>query len=179
MKIRKIASRGIEDGSIHAQLLQLHLLGGTGARPRHLPSLCKEALRDVAADEAGAQHEHVPRLLRLRGHQRRRRLGGDSWSHRGWGLWRWGLIGILFSLTVETTNVQVVLSLYSNSQQAFQVQTLATATATNVRINYRYRRLNGTAELHRLHNSCNDLSSNLNLNHEENYGMEGVVSILR
>jgi len=44
------------------------------------PALREEALRDVAANEARAEHKHVPRLRR-RGHRRRRRHGGDSWNH--------------------------------------------------------------------------------------------------
>jgi len=74
------ALSGIEDGSLHAQHLELPLLGGTCARPGDLPALREEALRDVAANEARAEHKHVPRLRR-RGHRRRRRHGGDSWNH--------------------------------------------------------------------------------------------------
>jgi hypothetical protein len=40
-----LASGGIEDGSIHAQLLQLHLLRGTGARPRHPPASVQTRIR--------------------------------------------------------------------------------------------------------------------------------------
>jgi hypothetical protein len=50
------------------------------------PALREEVLRDVAADEARAEHKHVPGL-RHRGHRRRRRLGGDSWNHPDSGSW--------------------------------------------------------------------------------------------
>jgi hypothetical protein len=60
-----------------------------GARVRgkgNQPALREEALRDVAADETCAEHEHVPRL-RCPGHRSRRRLGGDSWNHRDSRFW--------------------------------------------------------------------------------------------
>jgi hypothetical protein len=75
-EICQTAACGIEDRSIHAQHLELRLLGRAGARPGHPPSLREEALGDVAADEAGAEHEHVP------GPRLRRRGGGGGGGHR-------------------------------------------------------------------------------------------------